>query len=125
MTASSAPSIRATRRRQTSRRSGSRRPSATSRSTAAAATAATPRRATVGRALEGPYISAGDGPRGAHPRDHVRPPDWDEFRRLQDAAGGLIRILTLAPELPGALPFIEQLVGSGVVVALGHTAASG
>src|SRR5207302_8584582 len=75
--------------------------------------------------LEGPYISAEDGPRGAHPRQHVRPPDGDEFRRLQEAAGGLIRLVTLAPEHEGALPFIEQLVGSGVVVALGHTAAKG
>src|SRR5581483_6050149 len=74
------------------------------------------RRAIIGLHLEGPYISAEDGPRGAHPRAHVRPPDWDEFRRLQDAAGGLIRILTLAPEQPGAIPFIEKLVGSGVVV---------
>jgi N-acetylglucosamine-6-phosphate deacetylase len=75
--------------------------------------------------LEGPYISAEDGPRGAHPLRHVRPPDWDEFRRLQDAAGGLIRLLTLAPEHDGALPFIERLTGAGVVVALGHTAATG
>jgi N-acetylglucosamine-6-phosphate deacetylase len=73
--------------------------------------------------LEGPYISAEDGPRGAHPRQHVRPPDWDEFRRLQDAAGGRIRLVTLAPEQPGALRFIESLVAQGVVVALGHTAA--
>jgi N-acetylglucosamine-6-phosphate deacetylase len=75
--------------------------------------------------LEGPYISAEDGPRGAHPKRHVRPPDWDEFRRLQDAAGGRIRLLTLAPEHDGALPFIERLTAAGVVVALGHTAASG
>jgi N-acetylglucosamine-6-phosphate deacetylase len=74
--------------------------------------------------LEGPYISAEDGPRGAHPRAHVRPPDWDEFCRLQEAAGGSIRLVTLAPEHENALPFIEQLVRSGVVVALGHTAAS-
>jgi N-acetylglucosamine-6-phosphate deacetylase len=75
--------------------------------------------------LEGPYISPEDGPRGAHPREHVRPPDWDEFRRLQDAAGGLVRLVTLAPEGEGALPFIERLAGAGVVVALGHTAARG
>jgi N-acetylglucosamine-6-phosphate deacetylase len=75
--------------------------------------------------LEGPYISAEDGPRGAHPRQHIRPPDWDEFRRLQEAAGGLIRLVTLAPEHEGALRFIEQLVATGIVVALGHTAASG
>jgi N-acetylglucosamine-6-phosphate deacetylase len=75
--------------------------------------------------LEGPYISGEDGPRGAHPRQHVRPPDWDEFRRLQDAAGGRVRLVTLAPEHDGALEFIEQLVAAGVVVALGHTAADG
>ncbi len=74
--------------------------------------------------LEGPYISPEDGPRGAHPRCHVRPPDWDEFRRLQDAAGGRIRLLTLAPEHEGALPLIEKATASGVVVALGHTAAT-
>jgi len=74
--------------------------------------------------LEGPYISAEDGPRGAHPRQFVRPPDWDEFRRLQDAATGRIRLVTLAPEQPGALEFIGRLAASGVVVALGHTAAA-
>lgn len=74
--------------------------------------------------LEGPYISPVDGPRGAHPRVHVRPPSWDEFSRLQEAAGGRIRLVTLAPESDGALPFIERLVAAGVVVAVGHTAAS-
>jgi N-acetylglucosamine-6-phosphate deacetylase len=73
--------------------------------------------------LEGPYISAEEGPRGAHPRQHVRPPDWDEFRRLQEAAGGRIRLVTLAPEHDAALAFIERLVQAGVVVSLGHTAA--
>jgi N-acetylglucosamine-6-phosphate deacetylase len=75
--------------------------------------------------LEGPYISAEDGPRGAHPRQHVRPPDWDEFRRLQEAADGQVRLVTLAPEQDGALRFIERLVAAGVVVAIGHTGASG
>jgi N-acetylglucosamine-6-phosphate deacetylase len=74
--------------------------------------------------LEGPYIAAEDGPRGAHPREHVRPPDWDEFRRWQDAAGGRIRLVTLAPEHDGALRFIERLAAAGIVVSIGHTAAS-
>jgi N-acetylglucosamine-6-phosphate deacetylase len=73
--------------------------------------------------LEGPFISPEDGPRGAHPLADVRLPDLDEYTRLQDAAGGLIRLVTLAPERPGALPFIEAVVGQGVVVAIGHTAA--
>jgi N-acetylglucosamine-6-phosphate deacetylase len=75
--------------------------------------------------LEGPSVSAEDGPRGAHPRRFIRPPDWDEFRRLQEAAGGRIRLVTLAPEHEGALRFIENLVAAGVVVGIGHTAASG
>jgi N-acetylglucosamine-6-phosphate deacetylase len=74
--------------------------------------------------LEGPYISPEDGPRGAHPRRFVRAPDREEFRRLQDAAQGRIRLLTLAPEWDGALEFIAWLRGQGVVVSLGHTAAS-
>ena len=82
-------------------------------------------RAIVGVHLEGPYISAEDGPRGAHPKQHVRPADWDEFCRWQDAAGGMIRMVTVAPETPGAIAFIEKVAQSGVVVALGHTAAAG
>ena len=81
-------------------------------------------RAIPGIHVEGPYISSEDGPRGAHPRAHVRPPDWDEFQRLQDAAGGRIRMMTLAPEVAGALPFIEKLAAGGLIVAIGHTAAS-
>ncbi|MFL5244408.1 MAG: N-acetylglucosamine-6-phosphate deacetylase [Gemmataceae bacterium] len=73
--------------------------------------------------LEGPYLSPEDGPRGAHPLGFIRPPNWDEFRRLQDAASGRIRLATLAPEHEGALEFIERLTASSVVVALGHTAA--
>lgn len=80
--------------------------------------------AVLGFHVEGPYISPEDGPRGAHPRPHVRPPDWDEFQRFQEAAEGRIRILTLAPEISGALPFIERVAETGVVVALGHTGAS-
>ena len=78
----------------------------------------------LGIHLEGPYISAEDGPRGAHPLEHVREPDWDEFQRWQDSAEGKISIVTLAPEKKGAVPFIEKLVANGIVVALGHTAAS-
>lgn len=77
----------------------------------------------VGFHVEGPYISSQDGPRGAHPREACKDPDWDEFRRLQDAAEGLIRLITLAPERAGAADFIRRAVASGVRVALGHTAA--
>jgi N-acetylglucosamine-6-phosphate deacetylase len=73
--------------------------------------------------LEGPYISSEDGPRGAHPSEFVRPPDWDEFEKLQQISGGRIRLVTLAPELPGAVDFIRRAVAQGVVVSIGHTAA--
>ncbi len=75
--------------------------------------------------LEGPYISPIDGYRGAHPFDAVRDPDWDEFLRFQDAAEGRIVLMTLAPELPGAIEFIEKAVACGVTIAIGHTAADG
>lgn len=81
-------------------------------------------RAVAGIHVEGPYISPEDGPRGAHPREHVRAPDWEEFEAFQEAAGGRIRILTLSPEWPEAAAFIRRVAASGVVVAIGHTAAS-
>jgi N-acetylglucosamine-6-phosphate deacetylase len=74
--------------------------------------------------LEGPYISPDDGPRGAHPRQHVRPPDWDEYRRLADAARGRIKLLTVSPEYDKAAEFIRRVAGSGVLVAIGHTQAT-
>ena len=74
--------------------------------------------------LEGPYISAEDGPRGAHPKQHVRTADWDEFQRLQDISGNRIRLVTIAPEVGNGIEFIKHAVASGVVVALGHTAAT-
>lgn len=78
----------------------------------------------LGIHLEGPYVSSVDGSRGAHPREHTRDPNWDEFRRLQDAARGLIRMVTLAPERVGSVPFIEKLTEQGIVVAIGHTMAT-
>lgn len=78
----------------------------------------------VGIHLEGPFISPEDGPRGAHPRQHVCPPDWEQFQRWQNAARGQIRLLTLSPEWPESLRFIERAAASGVIVAIGHTAAT-
>nr|MCU0978118.1 amidohydrolase family protein [Pirellulaceae bacterium] len=74
--------------------------------------------------LEGPYISPEDGPRGAHSRQHVRPPDADEFQRLQDAADGRICILTLSPEYEASTAFIARVAATGVLVAIGHTSAT-
>src|SRR5262245_61116299 len=83
-----------------------------------------PHAAIAGIHMEGPYISPRDGARGAHPQADVAPPSVDDFRRRQDAAGGRIRLVTLAPEVPGALPLIAHLVETGVRVAIGHTAAA-
>lgn len=74
--------------------------------------------------LEGPYISAEDGPRGAHPLQHVRPADFKEFQRLQEVSGNRIRLVTLAPECENGISFIRQCRNAGVVVAIGHSAAS-
>jgi len=74
--------------------------------------------------LEGPYLSAEDGPRGAHPKEHIRPADWDEFCKLQKASGNRIRLVTIAPEVPHAVEFIRRAVATGVRIAIGHTAAS-
>jgi N-acetylglucosamine-6-phosphate deacetylase len=80
--------------------------------------------AVAGIHMEGPYISPEDGARGAHPRDCVIAASVDDFRRRQDAADGRIVLVTLAPEVDGALTLVEHLVSSGVRVAIGHTLAS-
>jgi len=70
--------------------------------------------------LEGPYLSPGES-HGAHDPAWMRRPQWAEFERLQEAAGGHIGIVTIAPELTGAMEFIRRASDSGVVVAIGHT----
>lgn len=82
-------------------------------------------RMVAGCHLEGPFISSEDGPRGAHSACHVRPCDLNEFEKLQRASGSRIRLVTLAPESPGAPEFTRAVVSQGVVVAIGHTGASG
>ena len=78
----------------------------------------------VGYHLEGPYLSPEEGYRGAHPAEFMKRPNLKEFRRLQKAAAGNIRLVTLAPEWPGSARFIAELTRGGVVVSLGHTNAS-
>jgi N-acetylglucosamine-6-phosphate deacetylase len=74
--------------------------------------------------IEGPYISSEDGARGAHNLKFVRNPDYEEFSEWQNVSGGRIRQLTLAPERPGAINFIKRVSSDGVIVSIGHTAAS-
>lgn len=70
--------------------------------------------------LEGPYISPVQGYRGAHLEKYIRPPDWDEFSELQKTAHNRILMITVAPEVNGAISFIRKCFESGVVVSLGH-----
>jgi N-acetylglucosamine-6-phosphate deacetylase len=73
--------------------------------------------------VEGPHISPTDGPRGAHPREHVRSPDIAEFERWQAASGGLVGMVTLSPHWDSALAYIAHLAKRGCIVAIGHTDA--
>jgi N-acetylglucosamine-6-phosphate deacetylase len=74
--------------------------------------------------IEGPHIGEEDGPRGAHPRRWVRPPDIEEYRRWQDATSGLIRLITLSPHWPEAPAYIEAITRDGVTASVGHTGAT-
>ena len=74
--------------------------------------------------VEGPHIAPEDGPRGAHPRDQVRPPDLAEFDRWQAACGGLVGLVTLSPHHAEAPAYVRALTARGVHVAIGHTQAS-
>jgi N-acetylglucosamine-6-phosphate deacetylase len=74
--------------------------------------------------LEGPWISPEDGFRGVHRREFVRDPSIAELEQLCARARGKLRILTLAPERPGADEMVAHAVRAGIVVALGHTNAS-
>lgn len=81
-------------------------------------------RAMEGLHIEGPHISAEDGPRGAHPAFAVRAPDTDEFDRWWDVSEGWIKLVTISPEWPEAAAYTEHVVGRGVVVSIGHTKAT-
>lgn len=78
----------------------------------------------LGCHVEGPFISAIDGPRGAHPLQHVRPASLVELSKWQSASGNRVRLVTLAPEAEGAIPFIRGAVSQGVRIAIGHCAAT-
>jgi N-acetylglucosamine-6-phosphate deacetylase len=78
----------------------------------------------AGYHIEGPYLLARKGFSGAHDARLMHPPSVPEFERLWSASAGNIRLMTLAPELPGSPEFIRHLVSLGVRVAAGHTDAS-
>jgi N-acetylglucosamine-6-phosphate deacetylase len=74
--------------------------------------------------VEGPHIDPADGPRGAHPIEHVRPPDISEFLHWQEASGDLVGMVTLSPHYADAPTYIRTLSERGVHVSIGHTNAT-
>ena len=76
----------------------------------------------VGVFLEGPYINVAR--RGAHLASWLRPPDLDEVNHLLELTAGHLRLITVAPELPGAPPVIRRLVEAGATVSIGHSDAT-
>ncbi len=74
----------------------------------------------LGIHMEGPFIS--EKKLGAQNKHNLALPDVDMFHRLQETSGGLIKIITMAPELPGAMEFIKE-ISKECVVSIGHTDA--
>jgi N-acetylglucosamine-6-phosphate deacetylase len=74
----------------------------------------------LGAHLEGPFLSSTRA--GTHPVERLRPPDLELARRLVSA--GHVTMMTLAPELPGAIELTSWLTAQGIVVSLGHSAAT-
>lgn len=74
--------------------------------------------------VEGPHISPLDGYRGAHDRDSVRPPSFDEFKRWQDVSDGLVGLITMSPHYEESSSYIGAVRERGVHVAIGHTHAT-
>ena len=70
--------------------------------------------------LEGPYISPIDGYRGAHAKEWVRLPDWEEFSGFYQAADGKIIQVGVAPEVNGAMEFIKKCRDLGIGISLAH-----
>ena len=75
----------------------------------------------VGAHLEGPFVSYAK--RGAQNEAFLRAPDVDMLARLQEAAEGCVKLITMAPEEPGGVEFVSEAVKLGVNVSLGHTTA--
>lgn len=74
----------------------------------------------VGINMEGPFISPSK--KGAQAAENIMRCDYEYFCQLQEAAGGLIKLVDIAPEEPGAMEFIDEVKGK-VVVSLAHTAS--
>ncbi len=76
----------------------------------------------IGIHLEGPFLS--HAKRGVHPTESLLAPDIAVFDRLLEAAEGWVRLMTLAPELPGALELAAHATARGVRITMGHSMAT-
>jgi len=76
----------------------------------------------LGIHLEGPFISKAR--RGVHPPDAIARPSVEILEKFRAASDGLIRIVTIAPEIPGALDLIRYAQANGIIAAIGHTDAN-
>lgn len=74
--------------------------------------------------LEGPWLSPLPGYHGAHDPEKMLNPIVADFSKLESAAGGLLRLITLAPEIPGSPEIIEHAVARDVRISIGHSDAS-
>ncbi|HEX6501318.1 MAG TPA: N-acetylglucosamine-6-phosphate deacetylase [Micromonosporaceae bacterium] len=72
--------------------------------------------------LEGPFLNPSK--RGSHHSEYLLAPDLSALRHLLDAGGGTIRVITVAPELPGGMDLVREIVAAGVIAAVGHTEAT-
>jgi N-acetylglucosamine-6-phosphate deacetylase len=82
------------------------------------------RKIIAGLHIEGPFLSPTEGYRGAHPADVIMPADVVAAGRLIDAGAGLVKLITLAPEMDEQFRVTRMLSDRGVVVSAGHTDAS-
>lgn len=89
--------------------------------TMAAQRAGAPGATVLGAHLEGPFLNPARA--GALAPEHLHPAEPERLARLLDAAPGTTRLMTVAPDAPGALDLIPAIVAAGVIVSLGHTAA--
>lgn len=78
----------------------------------------------LGIHMEGPYLSSAETARGSVSADSMRPPSVEEFQRLFEASDGTLRIMSIAPELDGALDVIREMVKAGVIPSAAHSAAT-
>jgi glucosamine-6-phosphate deaminase len=74
--------------------------------------------------LEGPFISSAEGAKGAHNPKYIQKPNWDLIQEFQEVSGGMIKLITMAPELENAYSFIKKCCENGIKVAFGHSSAT-